>query len=187
MRGASRREACVRRRGRRRSGSNRRSNGLWSEQVRTGAPSGAGGMVGYDERRTTGSVPWVRTSGRPSFFLCRGAGRARNESAAVRSACGGVWRSAAGSGRGGRRRARCASGPGALTGGGRLLGRCFGRGARPMRWPGVAGQRGRGGVQSGILPGPEGPEGLEGPGVVLSCNLPGQAMQRIPPVYYLCR
>ncbi len=55
------------------------------------------------------------------------------------------------------------------------------------------GQRGRGGVQSGILPGPEGPEGpeglegLEGPGVVLSCNLPGQAMQRIPPVYYLCR
>lgn len=59
--------------------------------------------------------------------------------------------------------------------------------ARPMRWPGVAGQRGRGGVQSGILPGPEGPEGLEGPGVVLSCNLPGQAMQRIPPVYYLCR
>ena len=33
MRGASRREACVRRRGRRRSGSNRRSNGLWSEQV----------------------------------------------------------------------------------------------------------------------------------------------------------
>lgn len=80
-----------------------------------------------------------------------------------------------------RRRARCASGPGTLTGGGRLLGRCFGRGARPMRWPGVAGQRGRGGVQSGILPGPE------GPGVVLSCNLPGQAMQRIPPVYYLCR
>ena len=40
---------------------------------------------------------------------------------------------------------------------------------------------------AGILPGPEGPEGLEGPGVVLSCNLPGQAMQRIPPVYYLCR
>lgn len=64
----------------------------------------------------------------PVVFLCRGAGRARNESAAVRSACGGV--------------------------------------------------------QSGILPGPE---GLEGPGVVLSCNLPGQAMQRIPPVYYLCR
>lgn len=67
--------------------------------------------------------------------------------------------------------------------------------ARPMLWPGCSAdavaRRGRaaGARRRAIryFAGAGGPEGLEGPGVVLSCNLPGQAMQRIPPVYYLCR
>lgn len=179
MRGASRREACVRRRGRRRSGSNRRSNGLWSEQVRTGAPSGAGGMVGYDERRTTGSVPWVRTSGRPSFF-CAGEREGRGTN---RRPCG--WRGGAEE-RGWSVTACDGERQGAAV---CVRSRSL-DGWRPAVCPmrRRVTERGRERQRAaGILPGPEGPEGLEGPGVVLSCNLPGQAMQRIPPVYYLCR
>ena len=180
MRGASRREACVRRRGRRRSGSNRRSNGLWSEQVRTGAPSGAGGMVGYDERRTTGSVPWVRTSGRPSFF-CAGerGGRGTN-----RRPCG--WRGGA------EERGWSVTACDGVRQGAAVCVRSRSLdGWRPVVCPmrRRVTERGRE-RQRAAESGRERPvfcRGRRGRDGVQTCNLPGQAMQRIPPVYYLCR
>ena len=179
MRGASRREACVRRRGRRRSGSNRRSNGLWSEQVRTGAPSGAGGMVGYDERRTTGSVPWVRTSGRPSFFFVPGSGEGaeRIGGRAVRVRRRVTER--------GRERSGWAASCAVCVRSRSLDG--WRPAVCPMRRRVTERGRER---QRAAESGRERPvfcRGRRGRDGVQTCNLPGQAMQRIPPVYYLCR